>query len=343
MSLLVLESFDSFGASGTTGSDLENALKAKYGAANIDTGTDASIVDGYVSGLGIQSNYDASDGKNYIKFAFSVATNLITGFFFKTPTDLSTQKYLLVFTNATPADIFWLGLTLDFKLVVRGGEYWYSTRVLKPSTWYYIELKITFNDTTGAVTLKINNETDIAKTNVDTLSTGSTGPVALELNISVGVGSIIDDFYLADDTSDFIGPSKIEAIRPSGDDTVAWDCSTGSDRYALVNDSGPNATTYVEGDTVNESDLYTYSNLATITGNILGVQINTAAQLDAAGTRILVDSINSNGVVSNGAGVALASTNYETIYRILEEDPDVNANWTVTTINALKAGIIVGD
>jgi len=343
MSLLVLESFDSFGASGTTGSDLENALKAKYGAANIDYGTASTIVNGYGSGLGIQSNYDATDGNNYIKFAFGVATNLITGFFFKTPPALSTQKYLLVFTNSTPADIFWLGLTADFKLVVRGAEYWYSTRILKPSTWYYIELKVALDNTTGAVTLKINNATDIVKTSVDTLASGSTGATALELNIAVGVGSIIDDFYLADDTSDFIGPSKIEAIRPDSDDTVAWDCSTGLDRYALVNDSGPNATTYVEGDTVNESDLYTYSNLSVITGSIVGIQINTAGQLDTAGARTLVDSINSNGTVSNGAGVALASTSYETIYRVLEEDPDANASWTITTINALKAGIIVGD
>ncbi len=345
MALRLIEGFENFGANGTTGATLENAIKAKYGDANTTYGTDCLLNDGWGSGLGMEMGSQSGGLNNYLNCTLDAQDTWLVGFALKLPSSLYGTDELVALLDAGGASEIELYLTADGRLRINTGvASYYSVRTLKTSTWYYIEFKVYIHNSAGTVDLNINGVSDRSETSQDTLLTDATlSQVRFHLNHSTGM--IIDDIYIADGTAglnSFIGPSKVEAIRPDADDTVAWDMSTGGDRYALVNTQDVNETTYVEGDTITESDLYTYANLSTITGDVFGVQLNTGGKLTAAGTRQLNDRLLSDAANSNGATV-LASTTGEMVYRVIEQDPNTAANWVVAGVNAVKAGVVVGD
>ncbi len=345
MALRLIEGFENYGANGTTGTTLEAAVQAKYGAAITTFSTDCLLNDGWASGLGMEMGYESTSTFNYITCTLDEQDTWLVGFSLKLPGSINASDELVSLLDSEGNNVirFYLNNNGRLRLYTNVQSY-YSVRILKPNTWYYIEFKVYIHDSAGTIDININGVSDRSETSQDTYLIDATcSQVTFHLNHSTGM--IIDDIYVADGTAgvnSFLGPCKVEAIRPDADDTVAWDMSTGGDRYALVNTQDVNETTYVEGDTITESDLYTYANLSTLTGDIFGVQLNTGGKLTAAGTRQLNDRLLSNVTNSNGATV-LADTTGETVYRVIEQDPDTAANWVVAGVNAVKAGVVVGD
>jgi len=346
MALRAIEGFESFGVSGTTATTLENAIKAKWGdASTAYSYPDGELLAGWGSGLAFHCRSGGSGVYNYITFAFDDQDTWIVGFAIKTGgADRAAELFRML--KSTNSQCFF-GLTQGGQIYFSGGDTFYGTRVLKPNVWYYVECKVYIHDSTGTVDVNINGIADITETGADTKGYASSAYAdTVKLNLYHSDGILIDDIYICDGAAGvnaFIGPCKVESIRPDADDTVAWDCSTGVNNYALVAELTPTYTTYVEGDTITESDLYTYGALSTITGGIAGVQLNTGVMLDAAGTRQLDDRLVSGANNSNGPGVAIADTAGEVITRIIEQDPATAANWIVAGIAAVKAGVIVGD
>ena len=347
MALRVIEGFESFGASAVTGTPLESAIKAKYGDANTDYGSpDCELISGWGSGLAFHCRYSYSTVVNYIRFTLDDQATWLFGFAFKMPAELDRTAELVRLHKITSSQCTF-GLTRDGRLYFYGAGYTYGTRILKPNNWYFIECKVYIHDSSGTVDVNINGGSDISETSIDTKGYASSAYADnLRFSLCHSDGILIDDIYICDGTSgvnSFIGPCKVECLRPDADDTVAWDRSTGTDNYALINEQAPTDTTYVEGDTTSESDLYTYGALATITGGIAGIQLNTGVMLDTAGTRQLDDRVYSGTTNSNGAGVSVADTSGEIVTRVIEQDPDTVANWSVSGVNAVKGGVIVGD
>lgn len=345
MALRLIEGFENFGANGTTGTTLEDAMKAKYGTAITTYITGCQLNDGWGSGLGLEMLYDSGAIRNYFIATFDEQDTWLVGFSLFVPSALSSTDELVSLLDAGGSSDIVLYVTANGRLRISTTvASYYSTRTLKANTWYYIEFKVYIHNSAGTIDININGVSDRSETGLDTYGSDVTlSQVRFHLNHSDNM--IIDDIYVADGTAglnSFVGPSKVEAIRPDADDTVAWALSTGIDNYALVNTQDINETTYVEGDTITESDLYTYANLSTVTGDIFGVQLNTGGKLTAVGTRQLNDRLLSAAVNSNGSTV-LADTNGETIYRIIEQDPNTAANWVVAGVNAIKAGVVVGD
>ncbi len=348
MALRLIEGFENFGANGTTGTTLQSAMQAKYSSALTTAGTpDCLLNDGWGSGLGFQMQYESPSVSNYFIATFDDQDTWLVGFAIKIPPGVlyGTDQLVSILTaDGSYVQAVYITEAGRVRLSTTIANY-YSTRVLKSDTWYYIEFKVYIHDSAGTIDLNINGVSDRSETGLNTLwSTSSTlSQVRFHLNHTEDM--IIDDIYVADGTAgvnSFLGPSKVEAIRPDADDTVAWALSTGGDSYALINTQAVNETTYVEGDTNTESDLYTYDNLSIITGDVFGVQLNTGGKLTEAGTRQLNDRLLSNITNSNGATV-LADTTGEMVYRVIEQDPDTAANWVVSGVNAIKAGVVVGD
>ena len=111
-----------------------------------------------------------------------------------------------------------------------------GSRRLTPNTWYYIECKVYIHDTNGTVDIQVNGISDLSLTNQDTkYSTSFTGASQIQLNLNAAVDLVFDDLYIADGTAgvnSFIGPCKIECLRPNGDDTTDWDPSTPGSHYS---------------------------------------------------------------------------------------------------------------
>ena len=117
-----------------------------------------------------------------------------------------------------------------------------GSAVLSIGAFYYIEVKATIHDTTGAVTVRVNGLNDIVLTNVDTRNAGA----GVINQVGIGDpgtfgptgGAMWDDFYLCDTSgttnNDFLGDTRVDTLYPNADGAFsAWtpSAANGAHRY----------------------------------------------------------------------------------------------------------------
>lgn len=227
-----------------------------------------------------------------------------------------------------------------------------GTTVLTANTYYYLEVKAKIHDTTGAVTVKLNESAE-ASFSGDTRNAGTTGLLDRFAQVTPygGTGgngfSYFDDFYLLDTTgslnNDFLGDVRVEALFPNGNGNssmLAGSDGNSTDNYALVDEATPNDDTdYVESSTVADKDTYAYADISSAVGTVHGVQALPYAKKNDAGTRKI-------GAVSRVAGVEEVSadqtltTAYVYYPVVYEDDPSSNP-WTIASVNAAEFGVAV--
>ena len=90
---------------------------------------------------------------------------------------------------------------------------------------------------------------------------------------------MIDDVYVTN-TSTRLGESRVAVLYPSADTAHAdWTPSTGTDHYALVDETTVNSDTdYVASGTVGDLDLYEVGDLPFTPESIHAVQVTTCAR-----------------------------------------------------------------
>jgi len=226
-----------------------------------------------------------------------------------------------------------------------------GTTPIYTTTWYYVEAKMTVNNSTGAAIVKVDEAEDINVSGVDSQlqSTDEIGYFIFGLNENFGnYYFYIDDLYLLDTTgsvnNDFLGPVKVEGIQPNGNgynsDFTGSDADK-IDNYLLV-DEVPNDgdTTYVESDTVSDIDSFTYSNLTGDIGTIHGVKINSIAKKTDTYERNFENFVRISSTNYMGSE-KVPSTSYNNYYDIWEENPNTSTGWTESDVNGLEAGITI--
>ncbi len=216
-----------------------------------------------------------------------------------------------------------------------------GTTALVANTWYFLELKIVVNASTGSVELRINGSStaEASATNVDT---GSTSIDAMQVDSASGQYIYLDDLYVADTTgtsptNTFLGDVRIETLFPNGNGAnTAW---TGA--YTDWDDgtSADDDTTYVSSSTPGDRETSTLTDLAVSSGSVFAVQTNLIARKDDAATRqiapvLRIGGVNYDGSTSAGLGASYAP--YRQIYDRL--DPS-GGGWTIATVNAMEAGV----
>ena len=263
------------------------------------------------------------------------------------------NKEIIVIGNAdsSPYYNFSIKVASDGKISACGGGNTLlattANPVLATNTWHYLEAKVVCHDTTGSYEVRLDGQTILSGSSVDTRGTGDSRYALFQLQ---NYYQCIDDIYICDTdgtiNNDFLGRVVIEGILPNADgDSTDWTPASGSDNYAMVDDIPPDDdTSYVESGTEGDEDLYDYADLSTITmETILGLQINTDVRLNAVSGDIdLYQTVKSDSTSSDGAPTNIASDDYEVATRILETDPDTSSAWTVSGVNAAQFGIKVG-
>jgi hypothetical protein len=112
---------------------------------------------------------------------------------------------------------------------------------------FYLELKVVIHDTTGSYEIRINGQTLVSQTNIDTKLTSDANVDRIRFGTfnSTGSGSDegnrITDLYVCDDSGSvnntFLGPVRVLSLHPDADgDDEDWTLSSGTDSYALVNE-----------------------------------------------------------------------------------------------------------
>lgn len=220
--------------------------------------------------------------------------------------------------------------------------------VLPANTWLYIEGKIYFHDTAGTIEVRINGYPVLELTNVDTRN-GTTLPDTFNIggvayNIGIGGGKQdFDDIYVCDDqgtiANDFLGDVVVEVLRPNGAGaTTGWTPSTGNN-WECVNDTYIDTADYVGSTASGIYDTYSFSNLATISGAVYGIQPTAWVWKTSAGfkkNRFVYRPVSTD----YGGSVLqylLDSGKYTT--EISELNPETSSQWTISEVNATEFGI----
>lgn len=214
--------------------------------------------------------------------------------------------------------------------------------LITANNWFYLEMEVVPSTTVGRVTLFLNGTQVLNLTGVNNLNAGASTDIGVfELN-NVNGGSTAtfdtDDWYEAD-AATRIGEGKVEPLRPSADTaTKNWTPSSGSNNYDRVNETlSDGDTTYVQASSVGDQDLYDIGNLGTSPAAIYGVQVSMIGRKTDAATRAIALTVKSGATSSQGPDYTLGST-YDKFERMLTQDPNTSAAWTVSGVNALQIG-----
>jgi len=348
MALRLLEGFEMYGDSGRTGSGLDVDIERRHeGGAIIYGSPDGDLITGR-GGHGLALRFGEYDTNNKIWFSrydHTQSDTWIMGFAIKTGEMLDHVSYRL-----------WESYYYSPVLYVfKGGLGMYCSQWdapeyipyrLQANRWYYFEIKVYHHNTAGTIEMRINGETVYSVTGKDTIYSSYDGGSAYCL-YSVEDLTAYDDIYICDgsgtDNNDFLGPIKVETLRPDGDDgTQNWSPSSGSNHYELVNSSNLwQLTDYVEANGANVDDLWTFDNLSKITGNIYAAQVVVSAWTDVPSPQPLQVFCDSNSTLeySETRGIG-ARVNFPLPHELmLETDPDTANAWTANGLHAASFGI----
>jgi hypothetical protein len=220
-----------------------------------------------------------------------------------------------------------------------------STVTMVPGTWYYIEIKVTINTSTGSFDVHLNGNSIVSASGVNTAN--ATGTTTNQLLFGGGGGNyLFDDVYILNLTgssnTDFRGDSRIITNLPNADGASSqWTPNSGSPHFSRVNENPPDSdTTYVSDSSSGDLDLYGFATI-TPTGPIYAVQTCIAARKDDTGVRQISESCRSGSVNYFGLNVATLTVNYLIYREIREVDPATGVTWTTSGLNSAQFGQVV--
>lgn len=217
------------------------------------------------------------------------------------------------------------------------------------NTYAYLEVKSTISDAAGTVTVKVNGTSYLTLTSQDTKNTANAYVDRVRINCDAAVTMNVDDLYIADTAgsapqNDLLGDVRVDTALPTSDGTYEdFSRSTGTDSYALVDDTAPDGdSTYVQSTTVGAKDSFLFPVLPDIGGaTIFGVQVGLSAKKDSTGTRkVRTVTRPSGGGNYYGSSQDLAAT-YGHFREILPTNPLTGAAWAEVEMNAVEFGMEV--
>ena len=342
MSLLWLDSFESYGTTIGGAPSPTGIIGSKY----VATGENYLDVDNGFAGRGIEIN---SSGVRFTTPAINTDPTLIVGFNYY----LNSTSYDR--TNKTLINLMQpsgYGVSLyhyNGEVYVRQGAYngtilGNTTGLgLQRFTWYHIELKVFCDTTAGTYEVKIGGKTVLNGTgNTDKYT--DTYFDRVRLNNEWTSKDIFDNLYVCNSlgtvNNNFLGNIQVRVARPDLDDTANFVTTTPSaNHYANTNDEvSDENTSYSQDNTSGRRELYDHS---TITGldSVIGINQNARLRTNSGVSESFKHLTKSGATELASSNVSTANTAYFTFTNIVEQDPNISAAWTPTTVNAAKFGI----
>lgn len=222
-------------------------------------------------------------------------------------------------------------------------------------TWHHFELKVTVHPSTGAYELRHNEVAAFSASGVNTANEGTAQADVFAIRFSgTSTNNRFDDIAVWDGTgssnNNFIGDSVVEGIEVNANGaTIQWtnDAGTGLNfnnvddpGASTPDDTGAGGTN--SSDTVGQKDLYAYTDLVQIQGNILAVQVDTQMAMASAGSRtVKLRFRDDGGTEADGDTFAVASTVFDGFSDVMDVNPQSLAAWDVADINGGQFGVEV--
>ncbi len=212
-----------------------------------------------------------------------------------------------------------------------------TTYIAVNTTWlievYYVPL-----NSGGAVQLKVNNNPVEAEFSGDT-----TGGEELINSVRFGDTGTYSRCYIDDiviDDADWIGPTRIQGLVPTGAGTTTqWDPSAGSN-YACVDERPASDSDYVSTNVTDEIDTYATGDMTGTIDSIKCVQIQARCGKDGVPTPTQLQlAVRSGGTNYFSASKAVPSVFGVPVWAIWEDNPADSADWEEADVNAMEIGI----
>jgi hypothetical protein len=343
MAIVFIEGFDYYSSTVTAAT----SVAAKW---SINSGSSASLVSGRFAGLAFQH---AGSTQRLLTRTVPATSTLAFGYALKIDdlNAIDASRQLLEFRDAATGIQFGIGINTSRQLFIYRGSIGTvlatgTGAALTQGTWHYIEVEATINNSTGAVTVYVDGASYVSVSGTDTQGQAGSTMDTVRIYACAATSAFPNNFNFDDiyycNTAAVLGECRVDTLRPTADTADKdWSRSTGSDNFALVDETQANGDTdYVSSATVGHLDFYTLGDLSITPTTIHAVQVNMLARKDDAATREIRTPIRSNGTVANGTPRAMSST-YQIFGEIHAQDPDIAGAWTASAVNALEAGVEV--
>lgn len=256
-----------------------------------------------------------------------------------------------------------VGNTGQVRIVTGAGTTYYGagSTVLATSSgapllatgWHYVEFSAVFGSgTSGSATVRVDGVTVATISGVSTQISANASASGFFFGSGSGLNWRACDLYILDNSgaaplNTFLGDVRVLYSTPNSDASPnAWTPSTAGAHYLMVNEASPNdATNYLSSPNVGDTELFGITALSGVpTGitSVYAVGVDIRGDKDQAAVRSLRTLVKSSATqADNGSDLALVNgvwTPYKTIFPL---DPNGNAAWTVSAVNAAKIGMKV--
>lgn len=212
----------------------------------------------------------------------------------------------------------------------------------------YIEAKVVVDNSAGVVQLRVNGVQVINQGSIDTQNTGNASINRIRFQPFSNSGAYdmrIDDIYIIDDTgtfdNGFLGECRVETHFPSANGTFVefTPVGAGTNYQAMDETTSNDDVDYTQANVVGNRDIFTVSNY-TFVGQVYGLQVTGTHRKDDVGNRTVAPLARINGSQYEGT-VDTCLSQYKMAKKIWEKNPDTNAQWTISEVNAGQYGIII--
>ena len=347
MSLVFVDGFDYYRAIG--GITTTGPFPRKWG--NITA--NSSIVAGRHNAAFAQNLalYSGVSGNNLTPPLGDEAT-WIVGFALRGfDTNTQSRAIMYFFDVSTVQCALWLDGNQRLTLLngISGATQATGTTPIRGLTWYHIQIKVTINNTTGSVHVKLNGQ--------DEIHTGG-GPVtSLDTQVSANATAnkialvahqewYFDDLWICNTTTntpgppndDFLGDIKVETLFANGvGNSSQWTPLAGSNYENVDETATDDDTSYVFSSTPTNVDTYTFANLAQIDAGIKGVAVNLQHRKTTAGSKTIRPIVRHSGTDYAGTTVPVFD-DYASNTQIYQANPGTSATWTTGDVDAAEFG-----
>lgn len=215
-----------------------------------------------------------------------------------------------------------------------------AANVFSAASWFWMEAKITSGTGSGRVQVRLNgDDTDLL--DFTGLTIANITRVTLGHNGTTSTANVrYDDWVVWDtvggDTVDWMGDTFVVVAAPEADTAVVdWDASTGTSRFAMIDEATPSDSEYIQSDTVADACEFTHPALNLGIGSIAAIASQTRAFKSDAGAASYKTGIKSGSSTAMSDEIALA-TGPNVHIKIAERNPDGNVPWTQSAANAAR-------
>lgn len=359
---MALQFFDNFQQYGTNTANLLNGPYAEInGTTNVALAADPDPTAGGTTVLRIQSADDRIDALSlgsYLRKVTPTPTatiGVMCRIWLTALPDTIGLRPAIAFTDASNANqvtvvVSPIGTLKVFRGSGAGTLLGESTNCIVANAWQHIEIKLVVSDTVGSIEIRVDTNSVLNLTGLDTKNTALTtiANVILANGDTNGTHSssawrtYFKDFVIWDTTgvynNTFLGSCFVYSLRPDSDVSGTWSITGGAGSgWASINETNPDDDTkYISSPwPAATADVFTLTDLPADATSVKGLMGFVRSKKSDGGDGNLTVSLVSGASTVSGIDrpLTVAYTYWSDIF---ETDPATTVQWTVAATNAAK-------